>query len=147
MVHATSPQTPLQDTIKKVNSTPGPWSKALLEKAGKINASDEEMVISEEDLRRSKRKAIQRKGFRTSACKDADCIGCTIKPPTMPASVVKNLGTTFCKIDAERLMNEALTSKKQAAPPGGKKLLKKKSSKPSDEDEGAKNIKKKPKKH
>ncbi|CAN6334315.1 unnamed protein product [Urochloa humidicola] len=145
-IGATSPQTPLQETIKKVYSTPGPWSRSLLEKAGKLKAAEEGNILSDEDLRRSKRKAIQNKGFRTPTCKDSTCIGCTAKPPVIPHSVVKNLGEAFCKIDAGKLTSQALNIKKQAAPPGGKKQLKKKPTKSTDDEADPRNLKKKPKK-
>lgn len=36
---AQSPGTPLGDMIKKVNATPGPWSKSLLQQAEKLQMS------------------------------------------------------------------------------------------------------------
>ncbi|CAN6342906.1 unnamed protein product [Urochloa humidicola] len=140
---ATSPATPLADTIKKVNATPGPWSKTLLEKAGKLKAPVIDELLSEEDLRRSKRMQIQKKGFRKSPCNNDQCIGCAIRPPpTVPPSVIKNLGASFCKVDPGKLTSDALLQKRQAAPPGGKKLIKKKQTKDNDNEDTNKNTKK-----
>ncbi|CAL5064934.1 unnamed protein product [Urochloa decumbens] len=141
-----SPITPSEDTLHKVTTTPGPWSKKLLDKAGKANAFGTGTYLSEEELRRSKRKNVQKHGFKNSPCSNETCIGCSVKLPAIPPSVIKNLGATFCKIDPEKLSTEVLNTKKKAAAPGGKKLLKKKPNKVNDDADNSKIIKKKPKK-
>jgi len=56
------------------------------------------------------------------------CLGCNVVPPTLSPSVIKNLGTSFCKIDEDKLAELALLKKKKITVPvpGGKRTQKKK---------------------
>lgn len=66
---APSPKSPSEDSmdegVARVSPSTGPWSAKLLQKAGKLN-------ISEDDpsLRRSCRMKAQKKGFKGKACAD-----------------------------------------------------------------------------
>ncbi|CAN6324181.1 unnamed protein product [Urochloa humidicola] len=79
-------------------------------------------------------------------CKDDDCLGSSLKPPTLSPSLIKNLGTQFCKIDLVKLSKDALQKKKKAAPHIEKRQLKKKNPKDNDDAYGNKQTKKKSKK-
>ena len=65
-------------------------------------------VISEDDLRRSLRLKKVNKGFKTSACKDKNCLGCSVSPPTISPTIIRNLGASFCNINPEDLSDENL---------------------------------------
>ncbi|CAN6278653.1 unnamed protein product [Urochloa humidicola] len=136
------PSTPLSG--KSVNHdgispSNGPWSMALLTQAGKLKVSEDDP-----SLRRSCRQKDLKKGFRHTQCADSKCIACEADPPTLPTSLIKNLGTTFCKISEEKITEEVLLKKKRASAPGRKKPSLKKKSKDGDNDD--KTTKKKTKK-
>jgi len=77
-------------------------------------------VISEDDLRRSLRLKKVNKGFKTSACKDKNCLGCSVYPPTISPAIIRNLGASFCNINPEDLSNENL----QTAPASKQSIVK-----------------------
>lgn len=83
-------------------------------------------VISESEVRRSERLHSLNKGFKPSTCKNKSCLGCDTKPPLISSSVVRDLGISFCKIDANKLTDEKLNakpaSKKAVSKPAAKKL-------------------------
>lgn len=100
----------------------------MLEKA-KVLSEDGSIVDS--TLRRNGRRKDVDKGFKASACSIKGCIGCQMKPPTLPPSIIRNLGSAFCKVDPALMTEEALgqkgIKKKKSAPsPSGKKPQKKK---------------------
>ncbi|CAN6235398.1 unnamed protein product [Urochloa humidicola] len=136
-----SPATPPDQRNLKISPSTGPWSKALLDQvaAGKVDAK-----IQSLGARKSARKMKQLHGFKDASFSDKNCLGCSMRPPTMPASMIRNLGSSFCKIDAAKLTDEALTKKKKLAAPVEKRTIKKKPAK--DIDDKAKQTKKKPKK-
>ena len=51
------------------------------------------------------------KGFKKSTCTNKNCITCHPLPPLIPAKVVKNLNTTFCKVPASDTSEELLSKK------------------------------------
>ncbi|RLN24349.1 hypothetical protein C2845_PM07G17160 [Panicum miliaceum] len=65
--------------------------------------SKKPLVIVETDVRRSLRVKKAKKGFKTSACADKNCLACDSDPPVLSPSIIKNLGVTFCKIEEEKL--------------------------------------------
>jgi hypothetical protein len=69
------------------------------------------------------------KGYKNSPCINKNCLGCSLDPPTLSPSVIKNLGATFCNIDPDNLTVDKLwkARNKKAAAPGGKKQAKGKS--------------------
>lgn len=119
----------LNDILQKVNSSPGPWSKSFLRKAGQLDKPGQQdspdKALSDEDLRRSKRQQTQKQGYKDVKYKDKNCIGCSVDLPTLSHTIINNLGASFCKVDSSKLIEEALKKKKLAAPPGGRKLKKK----------------------
>lgn len=140
----TQPQTPpphSQELLKKpcdrVSPSTGPWSTKMLQQAGKL-------IIYEEDpsLWRSCRMLAQKKGFKGKSCADKRCFVCEFDPPTISPSIIKNLGTTFCHIDPEKLEAKTMIKKKKVSAPGEKKPNIKKKSKVDDD----RSPKKKPKK-
>jgi hypothetical protein len=123
----------------KVVSSPGPWSKKVLE----MTTSE----LQESKSRRSGRQKALHRGFKGSPCFNKNYLGCTMEPPSFSPSLIKNLGESFCKINPEKLTEKELNKKKlpSAAAPGGKKQQHKKKDKDYNDDQ-AKNAKKKSKK-
>nr|TKW20953.1 hypothetical protein SEVIR_4G194400v2 [Setaria viridis] len=144
-----SPSTPLEKIIQKVSSTSGPWSKALLKKAHHMNALgrvDMGCTVNDEELRRSSRNSSYNQGFKSSGCKDKNCIGYLAAPPALSKEIIRNLGESFCKVDASKLTSVALV-KKKGTTPVARKLVKKKSAVDVDDaQEPPRSNKKKPKK-
>ncbi|KAG2597833.1 hypothetical protein PVAP13_5KG278800 [Panicum virgatum] len=120
-----SPGTPLEQLHNKVFSTSGPWSKTLIDKAQQNRLDD---LHEDPAVRRSKRMEIQKNGFKDSSCNRKNCLGCTVKPPSLSPSVIQNLGATFCNMDEETVTEAALLKKKLVDTPGGKRQTKKKTS-------------------
>nr|TKW09494.1 hypothetical protein SEVIR_6G105300v2 [Setaria viridis] len=109
----------LQKKIKaRISPYTCPWSQAFLDQAANFKTL---ALVVDYDLRRSERKKDQLKCFKSSGCPHSNCIGCSMKPPVLPPSMVRNLGESFCKIDGPPLTDEALLKKKKVAGPGGKK--------------------------
>lgn len=67
--------------------------------------------ISEADVRRSLRIKKANKGFKTSACKDKNCLGCSAGPPTISPKVIRDLGASFYNIDPKELTDSKLNAK------------------------------------
>jgi hypothetical protein len=67
--------------------------------------------LSEVDVRRSLRLKKIHKGFKSSSCKDKNCLGCLAQPPTMSPKVIRNLGASFCGINPEDLSPTKLNAK------------------------------------
>jgi hypothetical protein len=80
--------------------------------------------ISEADLRRSSRLHNQHKGFKSSICKDRNCLGCSPNPPVLSPSVVRDLGVSFCSVDPAKLTDDKLHAKAQKGAIGKSKKLK-----------------------
>ncbi|CAN6363007.1 unnamed protein product [Urochloa humidicola] len=142
-VEAMSPVTPPEQCSSRISPSIGPWSKALLDQvaAGKVPEK-----ITGNDARRSLRQLNQMKGFKKATCADKYCLGCSMRPPIIPASMIKNLGESFCKVDSSKLTEENLLKKKKVTAPVERRQLKKKQTKDGDDVDTAKQAKKKPKK-
>ena len=68
----------------------GPWSKAVLAQYEKLK-----LTRDDPNLRRSARRKNINKGYKDPTYSEKDCIACSIKPPSISATVIKNLGATF----------------------------------------------------
>ncbi|CAN6244088.1 unnamed protein product [Urochloa humidicola] len=100
----------------------------------------------ETEVRRSNRKKNQLNGFKWHTCMNKNCLGCSKEPPTLSSSIIKNLGTTFCKMDEAKLTKEVLGKKRKipVAAPGGKKLpISKANKKDENDDQKTKKLQKK----
>lgn len=102
--------------------------------------------ISVADLRRSQRIHMMNGGFKTSFCRDKDCLGCSSNPPLLSSSVVRDLGSTFCNIDAANLTDDKLLAKPSRKKPVTKPKSKAKDSKGGKKDPEAGSSAKKSKK-
>ena len=51
------------------------------------------------------------KGFKNSPCKNHNSLGCSTDPPILSATVVRDLGASFCKMDLASLTDESLNAK------------------------------------
>lgn len=111
---------------------PKSWSQDLLDRA---DVMAKYSSVLDSPFRRSARQKGMHKGFKASVCAKKGCLGCSMNPPTLSSSTIKNIGTSLCMIDPDVLSDEALNligNKKQkiAPSPSGKKQQKKQS--PSD---------------
>lgn len=103
--------TSAQSDSSTTQSTPPPAAKDG--KALPKRKRGKKVPISKMDLRRSDRIHNQHKGFKPSVCKDRNCLGCSPNPPLLSSSVVRDLGKTFCSIDASQLSDDILNAKAQ----------------------------------
>lgn len=67
--------------------------------------------ISDVDLRRSPQLHANTRGFKSPICKDRKCLGCNSDPLLLSSSVVRELGTSFCKVDPSLLIDDKLKGK------------------------------------
>jgi hypothetical protein len=59
--------------------------------------------ISDANVRRSPRVHNNTCGFKSSNCRDKNCLGCSSNPPLLSSSVVRELDSTFCQLDPAAL--------------------------------------------
>ncbi|KAG0549932.1 hypothetical protein BDA96_01G296900 [Sorghum bicolor] len=72
---------------------------------------DKSAPISETNVRRILRLKKINKCFKTSPCKDKNCLGCSADPPTISSKGIKDLGAAFCNIDPKELTYAKLNKK------------------------------------
>lgn len=96
----------------EVFDAPGLGKELETEQAIDITPSRAKVIDT--DFRRSDRLKGKSKGYKQGTCGDKYCISCSTEPPTVPTSVIKNLGTLFCKLPPEEVTNEALQKKRKA---------------------------------
>ena len=73
----------------------------------------------EDEVRRSPRLKAINNGFKKSSCSSSGCLPCNAKPPQLPKKVVRNLASSFCKVNEELL--DARLSKRNKMVDGEKK--------------------------
>ncbi|RLN12273.1 hypothetical protein C2845_PM09G10930 [Panicum miliaceum] len=133
--------TPIEKLTQKIKPSSDPWSKAFLDKAEQVKKA----TLLEDPLkRRSLRMQNQKRGFKDPQCPTKGCLGCTVVPPSLSPTIIKNLGASFCQVDEKERTVTALHRKKKVTmlAPGGKKAPKKKIAPDSqDADESKKNKK------
>jgi hypothetical protein len=117
-VDMTSPTTPPKKLREKIAKTSGPWSKSLLTLVAK---GKDPADITEPKARRRLRQKQIHKGYKASPYSNRNCLGCSMDPPTLSHSIIKNLGATVCKIDPTKLSLKELSMVKKPSSPGGKK--------------------------
>lgn len=66
----------------------------------------------ESEVRRSNRLQQLLKGYKAKTCQDLNCMTCLAKPPLCNSKVVKNLNSSYCKVDAKTTAEEVLHKKK-----------------------------------
>jgi len=76
--------------------------------------------LVESEVRRSVRVQEKCKVFKQNQCKKANCLGCTLNPPTLSLELMKNIGSTMRQIDPSKL-EEDISVKKKTKPIGKKK--------------------------
>jgi hypothetical protein len=116
----------LDDLESKQAATSTPSTPAKKQKLSKQKQS----ILSEVDLRRSVRLKKVHRGFKSTACKDKNCVGCSTTPPAISPSITKDLGASFCDINPDDLTEENL-SKQPKGKATNKKVIKRKASGPS----------------
>lgn len=75
----------------------------------------DKLPLVETEVSRSFRLQELNKGLKKSVCKDKNCLPCTSLPPPIPTRVVKNLNSSFCKVNMQDTAEEKIRN-------GGKKL-------------------------
>jgi hypothetical protein len=96
--------------IQDLNSQATASADHTIPKKGKGKAKLK-APLSEADVRRSLRLKKINNGFKSSSCKDKNCLGCSSMPPTFSTKVIRNLGATFCSIDPQELSTSKLSAK------------------------------------
>lgn len=78
--------------------------------------------ISEDEVRRSERLRKIHKRFKSTVCKDGNCLGCSVDPPSISPKVIRSLGAAFYGLDPQDLtenkLNAPVTKKKKAVGKG-----------------------------
>jgi hypothetical protein len=65
--------------------------------------------LVETGVRRSPRNLEFNEGFKNhSICKDKNCLSCTSAPLDLKSKIVKNLATSFCKVEEENLNSKLM---------------------------------------
>jgi hypothetical protein len=82
-------------------------------------------------VRRSLRIKKVNTGFKTLACKDKNCLGCSAAPPIISPKVIRDLGASFCNIDPEELTDDKLNARPRQGKAKDSKSKKDKKAKPS----------------
>lgn len=72
-------------------------------------------IIDPDGIRKSERIKNRNKGFRRDSCTNRNCLACTSEPPTLPSSIIRNLGATFCQMNPQDISIAALSKKKPRA--------------------------------
>ncbi|KAJ1255462.1 hypothetical protein BS78_K215400 [Paspalum vaginatum] len=88
---------------------------------GSNKFSGRSLVIEEEEVRRSDRLKSKKKGYKSPQCISKGCSACTVNPPLLQPSVIRNLGESFCNINTAELSDPKLNLKKPVNPVGRKK--------------------------
>lgn len=65
------------------------------------------------DCRRSERVKELNKGFKRSVCPHKDCFACASAPPTISSKVIRELGSEFCKVKPEALIDAVWDPRRQ----------------------------------
>jgi len=81
--------------------------------------------ICEDEVRRSTRLKKLNNGFKSSSCKDRNCLGCSTNPPTISTKVIRNLGSSFCGLNPNDLSPTKLNAIPKKKAPVAKKTTKK----------------------
>jgi len=70
----------------------------------------------ESEVKRSVRVQEKCKGFKQNQCKKANCLGCTLNPPTLSLELMKNIGSAMCQSDPSKLEENISVKKKKTKP-------------------------------
>lgn len=57
--------------------------------------------LVETEVRRSCRLKALQKGYKKRVCVDKHCLSCHALPPLIPGIVIKNLNSSFCKVNVQ----------------------------------------------
>jgi hypothetical protein len=90
--------------------TPTPPSIPILAAPSKAKRG-KKPIIFDASVRRSAQVHAKTKGYKNNQCKDRNCIGYSIDPPTLSVCVVRDLGKSFCNLDPDSLTEEALNNR------------------------------------
>lgn len=85
-----------------LNLTP-PWKRS----------SRKETPMVDSALRRSSRLREVSRGFKANSCSSKKCLACCPDPPTISIKTLQFLGSEFCKLNLEDVIEEALLKKRR----------------------------------
>lgn len=80
----------------------------------KLIADSNAKILEGENIRRSLIVKTSNRGFRKNSCTEKNCPACAVEPPTLSASVIRNLGTSFCELEATQVEEYVLKNKGKA---------------------------------
>lgn len=63
------------------------------------------------EARRSPRIRSRNEGFKHSSYDNRNCLACAATPPTLPTKTMKNIGSDFCRISSDVLIDDSLNNK------------------------------------
>jgi hypothetical protein len=121
----------LENPFEELITTPVPAtvtaSGSATSKNRKLPLKPNVILVENEDLRRSFRVKNQSKSFKKNSCSAKNCLACSAgnPPSTVSPSLVKNMGATFCNMNAYEVFDEALLAKKKTTKRAVKKPTKK----------------------
>jgi hypothetical protein len=75
-------------------------------------------TLVDSDLRRSKRLKDSRASFKPGSCSKRNCLMCQYKfdgPPTLSSKVIRSLGSKFCKMTEDDLLEKNLKKRKTSS--------------------------------
>jgi hypothetical protein len=77
---------------------------------------ESKIPLVESEVRRSPRLVLLNEGFKNHAsCNSRNCLTCNASPPMINSKVVKNLASSFCKVDEKEVEKKLLKRSKVAA--------------------------------
>jgi hypothetical protein len=70
--------------------------------------------LGDTEVRRSPRIIELNEGFKShSSCKDKNCLSCSSAPLDLKSKIVKNLATSFCKVEEDNLSSKLMKKVKK----------------------------------
>jgi hypothetical protein len=92
----------LLEEADNMDGSPASKGSPLIQPAAPQRKRKSKMPLVESEVRRSPRIVELNEGFKNhSNCNDKKCLTCNAAPPSMNNKLVKNLASTFCKVDEE----------------------------------------------
>jgi hypothetical protein len=99
----------LLEEIESLEGSPVKIDSPPIQPAAPQRKRKTKLPLVESEVRRSPRIVELNDGFKShSNCNDKKCLTCNAAPPSMNNKLVKNLATSFCKVDDEVIEKKLL---------------------------------------
>ena len=103
----------LQDLgLEEVQPLPAAEDASFCSPAAAKGKRKDRVPVVESEVRRSERLRHLNKGYRKKTCHDSNCMAYSAKPPVCNSKVIKNLNSSYCKVDPKVCTKENLLQKK-----------------------------------